>query len=164
MVVNKGYSMQYKPMNRFEASVIPAMLDFTPYKCILTVNHLPSFQQMHLAHAAQLLWQTCFSNFNAGGLRLDSMLLPAGGSTLPYLSPARQLRKRGLATPAARQHNKQERPKHAQHQERNMMHQQMEMHKSNQEIAEAAMCNDQNVKYYTDPHRPTRLKGSMNQS
>ena len=45
----------------------------------------------------------------------------------------------------------------------NMMHQQMELHKSNQEIAEAAMCNEQNVKYYTDPHRPTRFRGNMNQ-
>jgi len=44
-----------------------------------------------------------------------------------------------------------------------MMHQQVEMHKSNQEIAEAAMRNEQNFKYYTDPHRPTSLRGSMNQ-
>ena len=35
-----------------------------------------------------------------------------------------------------------------------MMHQQVEMHKGNQEIAETAMCNEQNVKYCTDPHRP----------
>lgn len=44
-----------------------------------------------------------------------------------------------------------------------MMHQQVELHKSNQEIAEAAMCNEQNVKYYTDPHRPTRFRGNMYQ-
>ena len=32
-----------------------------------------------------LLWQTCFRGFNAGGLRLDDILLPTGA--LPYLAP-----------------------------------------------------------------------------
>ena len=40
-----------------------------------------------------LLWQTCFRGFNAGGLRLDIILLPTGGSALPYLAPVRQLGK-----------------------------------------------------------------------
>ena len=30
-----------------------------------------------------LLWQTCFRGFNAGGLRLDNILLPTCGSALP---------------------------------------------------------------------------------
>jgi len=37
-----------------------------------------------------------------------------------------------------------------------MIHQQQELHASNTEIAEAAMCNEDNVKYYTDVHRPCK--------
>jgi len=33
-----------------------------------------------------LPWQTCFRGFNAGGLRLDNILLPTGGSALPFLA------------------------------------------------------------------------------
>ncbi|DBA96061.1 TPA: hypothetical protein ACH3X1_001560 [Trebouxia sp. C0004] len=40
----------------------------------------------------------------------------------------------------------------------NMMHQQVEMHKSNQLLAEAAMCNEQNVTYYTDPPQARQVQ------
>ena len=32
-----------------------------------------------------LLWQTCFRGFNAGGVRLDNLVLPTGGSALSQL-------------------------------------------------------------------------------
>ena len=34
-----------------------------------------------------ILWQTCYRSFNAGGVRLDNIVLPTGGSVLPYLVP-----------------------------------------------------------------------------
>ena len=34
-----------------------------------------------------LLWQSCFRGCNAGELRLDSIVLPTEGNTLPYLLP-----------------------------------------------------------------------------
>ena len=37
-----------------------------------------------------------------------------------------------------------------------MMHQQLQLHKSDKEIASAAICSEQKNKYYTDSHRPTR--------
>ena len=37
-----------------------------------------------------------------------------------------------------------------------MIYQQQELHASNAEIAEAAMRNEGNLKYYTDMHKPTR--------
>ena len=61
---------------------------------------LSSMQQMlsHTTDAAQqllivrdgllfsILWQTCYRGFNAGGVRLENIVLP-GGSVLPYLMP-----------------------------------------------------------------------------
>ena len=41
-----------------------------------------------------------------------------------------------------------------------MIHRQQQMHESNCDIGEAAMCNEKNVRYYTDTHRPTRLRTS----
>jgi len=32
------------------------------------------------------------------------------------------------------------------------------MQKSDKEIGDAAMCNEKNVKYYTDTHRPIRFR------
>ena len=37
-----------------------------------------------------------------------------------------------------------------------MIHQQQNLHASNAAIAESAMCNEANVKYYTNAHRPTK--------
>ena len=34
-----------------------------------------------------LLWQPCFRGFNAGAVRLDNLVLPTGGSAIPYLLP-----------------------------------------------------------------------------
>ena len=34
-----------------------------------------------------LLWQSCFRGFNAGAVRLDNLVLPTGGSAIPYLLP-----------------------------------------------------------------------------
>ncbi len=184
-----------------------------------------------------LLCQTCFRGFNAGGLRLDNILLPTGGSALPYLALVRQLG-RGAKLHLLPDSTKNKKGGHcsisltcdvlcfttwlqlALHQyavagqpitdyltrplqvgtkvfseklmtssnvwarltkhlkesgmytgqsvhntrRGNMMHQQMELHKSNQEIAEAAMCNEQSVKYYTEPHTPTRFRGTRDQS
>lgn len=42
-----------------------------------------------------------------------------------------------------------------------MMHQQVEVLRSNQGIAEVAMCNEQNPKYYTDKYRPTNFRVSF---
>ena len=42
----------------------------------------------------------------------------------------------------------------------NMIHRQQQRHESNCKMGEAAMCNEKNVKYYTDTHRPTRLRTS----
>ncbi|DBA78632.1 TPA: hypothetical protein ACH3X1_008554 [Trebouxia sp. C0004] len=39
-----------------------------------------------------------------------------------------------------------------------MIHKQQQMHATEQEIAAAAMCNEKNVKYYTELHRPTRCR------
>ncbi|KAL0040328.1 hypothetical protein WJX77_003603 [Trebouxia sp. C0004] len=38
-----------------------------------------------------LLWQSCFRGFNAGGIRLQNIVLPAGGSAIPFLLPTVQL-------------------------------------------------------------------------
>lgn len=38
-----------------------------------------------------LLWQSCFRGFNAGGIRLQNIVLPTGGSALPFLLPTVQL-------------------------------------------------------------------------
>ena len=38
-----------------------------------------------------LLWQSCFRGFNAGAMRLANIVLPTGGSALPYLVPATTL-------------------------------------------------------------------------
>ena len=40
----------------------------------------------------------------------------------------------------------------------NMIHRQQHLQESHKEIGEAAMCNEKNAKYYTDTHRPTRLR------
>ena len=42
----------------------------------------------------------------------------------------------------------------------NMIHRQQQRHESYRDIGEAAMCTEKNVKYYTDTHRPTRLRTS----
>ena len=42
-----------------------------------------------------------------------------------------------------------------------MIHQQQQLHASNAEIAELAMCNEDNVKYYTDVHRPCKRVCTM---
>ena len=34
-----------------------------------------------------ILWQTCYMGFNAGGVRLENIVLFTGGSSLPYLIP-----------------------------------------------------------------------------
>ena len=34
-----------------------------------------------------LLWQSYFRGFNAGAVRLDNLVLPTGGSAIPYLLP-----------------------------------------------------------------------------
>ncbi|DBA78633.1 TPA: hypothetical protein ACH3X1_016814 [Trebouxia sp. C0004] len=36
-----------------------------------------------------ILWQTCYRGFNAGGVRLENIVLPIGGSSVPYLIPNR---------------------------------------------------------------------------
>jgi len=41
-----------------------------------------------------------------------------------------------------------------------MIHRQLQMHDTQKEIGEAAMCTEQNAKYYTDIHRPTRYRSS----
>ncbi len=180
-----------------------------------------------------LLWPTCFRGFNAGGVRLDNIVLPTGGSAVPYLVPTMKLskgaklhmlpdttkNKKGghcsvtltcdvlcfttwlqLAVQhyaAAKQPitNYLTRPLHVRnkvfaekamtssnawarlikylkaldmykgqsvHSTRrgNMIHKQQQLQESNTEIAEAAMCDKKNVKYYTDIHRPTRFKCS----
>ena len=38
-----------------------------------------------------LLWQSCFRGFNAGAVRLENVLLPAGDSAVPYLVPVLKL-------------------------------------------------------------------------
>jgi len=38
-----------------------------------------------------LLWQTCFRGFNAGGVRLDNIVLPTGGNAVAFLVPTRKL-------------------------------------------------------------------------
>ena len=35
------------------------------------------------------------------------------------------------------------------------IHRQQDLHESHKEIANAAMCNEKNAKYYADVHRPT---------
>ena len=42
-----------------------------------------------------------------------------------------------------------------------MIHKQQHLHESHKEIADAAMCNEQNAKYYTDVHRPTRFRSNQ---
>ena len=42
----------------------------------------------------------------------------------------------------------------------NMIHRQQQKHESYCDIGEAAMCTEKNAKYYTDTHRPTRLRTS----
>ena len=39
-----------------------------------------------------------------------------------------------------------------------MIHKQHQMHSIYQEIAAVAMCNEKNVKYYTNLHRPARFR------
>ena len=34
-----------------------------------------------------ILWQTCYRGFNAGDVRLENIVLPTGGSSLPNLIP-----------------------------------------------------------------------------
>lgn len=179
-----------------------------------------------------MLWQTCFRGFNAGAVRLDNIVLPTGGSALPFLVPATTLaagavlhvlpdntkNKKGGHCPVtltcdvlcfstwlerATHHyavagqpitNFLTRPlqpgsktlfaekpmsssnawasltKHLKalgiytgqsvHSTRRgkMIHKQLNLHESHKQISEAAMCNEQNAKYYTDIHRPTRLR------
>ena len=38
-----------------------------------------------------LLWQSCFRGLNAGAVRLENVLLPAGDSAVPYLVPTLKL-------------------------------------------------------------------------
>ena len=38
-----------------------------------------------------LLWQSCFRGFNAGGMRLQNIVLPTGGTAIPFLLPQVQL-------------------------------------------------------------------------
>ena len=38
-----------------------------------------------------MLWQSCFRGFNAGALRLDNIMLPTGGSAVPFLIPVCKL-------------------------------------------------------------------------
>ncbi len=38
-----------------------------------------------------LLWQSCFRGFNAGGIRLQNIVLPAGSSAISFLLPTMQL-------------------------------------------------------------------------
>ena len=38
-----------------------------------------------------LLWQSCFRGFNAGSVRLANIVLPTGGSALPFLLPQTRL-------------------------------------------------------------------------
>ena len=180
-----------------------------------------------------MLWQSCFRGFNAGAVGLCNIVLPTGGSALPYLIPGVTLtagavlhllpdhtkNKKGghcrvtltcdalcLSTWLARavqQHAEAGQPitnfitrplqvgtnlfaeksmscsnvwarltkylkalnmytGQSVHSTRRgkMIHQQLQMNASLEDISDAAMCNEKNAKYYTDIHRPTRFRCS----
>ena len=55
-----------------------------------------------------ILWQTCYGGFNAGGVRLENIVLPTGGNAVPYLVP-KQAATWSHSASAARHHQEQER-------------------------------------------------------
>ena len=179
-----------------------------------------------------ILWQTCYRGSNAGGVRLDNILLPTGDSALAYLVPnklpigamlhllpdttknkkgghcivtltcdvlcmstwlqlvvhyyvaagqpitnfitrplqvgTKLFTEMGMTCSAAwarlTKHLKAENmyPGQSVHSTKggSMMHRQQQLQhvivQSDTQTAEAAMCNEKNVKYFADPHRPTR--------
>jgi len=177
-----------------------------------------------------ILWQTCYGGFNAGGVRLENIVLPTGGNAVPYLVPNKlppgailhllpdttknkkgghssatltcdvlclstwlQLAVSHYAAAGQPITNHLTRPLQvgtktytekgmtcsnawarltkylkelgmytgeSVHSTRrgSMIHRQLQMHDTQKEIGEAAMCIEQNAKYYTDIHRPTRYR------
>lgn len=56
-----------------------------------------------------LLWQSCFRGFNAGSIRLQNIVLPTGGSAIPFLLPNCTAATRSTATLYSRDYQEQER-------------------------------------------------------
>lgn len=56
----------------------------------MLINTTDQAQQLLLVRDGLLfsiLWQTCYRGFNAGGVRLENIVLPIGGNAVPYLVP-----------------------------------------------------------------------------
>ena len=120
-----------------------------------------------------LLWKSCFRGFNAGSLRLDNILLPDGASAVPFLTrPSAVGTKRFAEKPMTCSNAWQRLTKSLKAlgiysgqrvhstSRGHMIHKQQHLHESHKEIADAAMCNEQNAMYHAKVRRPTRFRSN----
>ncbi|KAL0020901.1 hypothetical protein WJX77_008863 [Trebouxia sp. C0004] len=236
----KGYHNQAAELGYQKRGAVPLedteMLQLLEHMCS-DLTAAPLQEQLLLVRDGlvfSLLWQTCFRGFNAGGVRLDNLVLPTGGSALPYLLPQLGM-KTGAKLHLKPDHTKNKKGGHCQitvtcdplcftswlrpavalyasagrpitnfltrpldkgtqvnaekgltsnaiwarltkylkaygmytgqsvHSTRrgSMIHQKNQMQATVSEVAQAAMCSERIAEYYTDVHRPTRLKSLL---
>ena len=87
----KGYANHATELGYQKRGAVPlTQLEMHSSVFQLLIKSTDQAEQVLLARDGLLfsiLWQTCYRGFNAGGVRLENIVLPTGGTSLPNLIP-----------------------------------------------------------------------------